>query len=240
MGLVTLALSAVISVILWNLPYGSYILYPFFLLGTWFHEMGHGLTAILMGGRFMQLEIFANGSGVAHYLPTNLWLGRNLGQAIIAAGGLLGPPIVGGALIISGSRKLMTHIALWVLSATLLLSAFIWISTAIGLGMIISTGLALMLVSWKAGLAVKQFTVMFLGVQACISTYLQLDYLFMPSARIGMQVMPSDTGQIAENLLLPYWFWGGLIALISVLILIWSLRVAFFSKKSQLKNPDIV
>ena len=40
-------------------------LYPFTLLGTWVHEMGHGLGALLCGGRFDRLEIFEDASGLA-------------------------------------------------------------------------------------------------------------------------------------------------------------------------------
>ena len=31
-------------------PYGGYLLYPFTLLSTWVHEMGHGVTALLRIG----------------------------------------------------------------------------------------------------------------------------------------------------------------------------------------------
>jgi hypothetical protein len=32
--------------------------------------------------------------------------------------------------------------------------------------------------------------------------------------------MPSDVAQIAEALWLPYWFWGGLLAVVSVAVLV--------------------
>ena len=38
--------------------------------------------------------------------------------------------------------------------------------------------------------------------------------------------MPSDTGQIAAALFLPYWFWGGLIT-VAIVLMVWkSLRIA--------------
>jgi hypothetical protein len=47
-----------------------------------------------------------------------------------------------------------------------------------------------------------------------------MDYLFSYSAGpLGI----SDTAQIQQALMLPYWFWGGLIALSSLLILVMSL-----------------
>ena len=43
----TLAALAVGSILLWQTYWGSLLLYPFTILATWFHEMGHGLAAIL-------------------------------------------------------------------------------------------------------------------------------------------------------------------------------------------------
>ena len=34
------------------LPFGNYLIYPFMILATWFHEMGHGLTALAFGYEF--------------------------------------------------------------------------------------------------------------------------------------------------------------------------------------------
>ena len=56
---------AVASIILWQTTIGSLVLYPFTILATWFHEMGHGLAAMLTGASFERLLIFPDGSGVA-------------------------------------------------------------------------------------------------------------------------------------------------------------------------------
>ena len=55
------------SILLWGSPYGGYLLYPFSILATWFHEMGHGLAALAFGFEFQQLVIFPSGSGYALY-----------------------------------------------------------------------------------------------------------------------------------------------------------------------------
>ncbi|MEM6477056.1 MAG: M50 family metallopeptidase, partial [Pseudomonadota bacterium] len=57
-----LLLAVVVVVFLPSLPFGNYLIYPFFILTTWFHEMGHGISAILTGQEFDQLVIYANGS----------------------------------------------------------------------------------------------------------------------------------------------------------------------------------
>ncbi len=57
---------AILTVGVWHLPGRNYILYPFTIMATWFHEMGHGLMALFPGGSFSKLLIFHDGSGVAY------------------------------------------------------------------------------------------------------------------------------------------------------------------------------
>jgi hypothetical protein len=87
---------------------------------------------------------------------------------------------------------------------------------------LIILGIALKAPRWAQGFAIQ-----LLGVQACVSTYHQLDYLFSYSAgSLGL----SDTAQMQQYLILPYWFWGGLMAIASLVILVQSLRVAYRSQ----------
>ncbi|MGB3641665.1 MAG: M50 family metallopeptidase, partial [Rivularia sp. (in: cyanobacteria)] len=112
--------AAVATVVLWQVPYGDYILYPFSILATWFHEMGHGLAAIFLGGNFRQLEIFPNGSGVATH-SGRLFLGP-IGRAFVAAAGLLGPPIAGAILILASRSFKTASLSLKILGGFLLFS----------------------------------------------------------------------------------------------------------------------
>ncbi|MEL6460017.1 MAG: M50 family metallopeptidase [Cyanobacteria bacterium J06636_27] len=216
--------AAVATVVLWQVPYGHYILYPFSILATWFHEMGHGLAAILLGGDFLKLEIFANGSGRATYTyDSRLFLG-SIGRAIVAAAGLLGPPIAGAILILASRSFKTASLSLKILGGFLLFSVLIWVRSVFGIVAILFLGLIILGIGIKGNRWFQGFSIQFLGVQACVSTYNQLDYLFSPTAGpLGV----SDTGQIQQQLLLPYWFWGGLIAVASLVILVQSLRIAY-------------
>ncbi len=225
MGLTWLVAAAIITVVIWQIPIGNYILYPFSILATWFHEMGHGLMVLMLGGQFQRLEIFSNGSGVAHYTLSRTW--GYLGMGLVAASGPMGPPIAGASLILA-SRSLKT--ASWslkILGGFLLLSTLIWVRSWFGLVAIPLLGLIILGVALKTPLWLQGFVIQFLGVQACVSTYHQLDYLFSYTAGpLGL----SDTGQMQRYLFLPYWFWGLLMALASLIILIQSLRVAYATK----------
>ncbi|MGB3652174.1 MAG: M50 family metallopeptidase [Rivularia sp. (in: cyanobacteria)] len=212
--------AAVATIALWQIPYGDYILYPFSILATWFHEMGHGLAAILLGGDFQQLQIFANGSGFAEYSSR---FGR-IDRALVAAAGPMGPPIAGAILILASRSFKTASLSLKILGGFLLFSVLIWVRSVFGIVAILLLGLAILGIGFKGNRWFQGFSIQFLGVQACISTYHQLDYLFTRTAGpLGL----SDTGQIQQQLILPYWFWGGLMAVASLVILVQTLRIAY-------------
>jgi len=224
-SLVWLVAAAIATSLIWQLPIGNYLLYPFSILATWFHEMGHGLAALLLGGNFQQLQIFPSGSGFAIH-SGNLFLGP-IGRAIVAAAGPMAPPITGGLIILASRRWRTTPLALLLLGGALILSTLIWVRSLFGVVAIPLLGILVLAVALYAPRWMQIFAVQLLGVQACISTYHQMDYLFTRQAVIGGQSMLSDSGQIAQNLLLPYWFWGGLMAIASLIILVQSLRSAY-------------
>lgn len=225
MGLNWLIIAAIATVIIWQVSWGNYILYPFTILATWFHEMGHGLTAMLLGGNFHKLIIYQNGSGFAQY-SGRLFLGA-IGQALVAAAGLMGPPIAGALFILASRQFRHAHYSLIFLGGMLLASVFLWVRSLFGIIAISLIGITILIIALKSPKWLQGFTIQFLGVQACISTFHQIDYLFTHRVTIGGQSMLSDTGQIAQQLLLPYWFWGSVIAATSIFLLVQSLRIAY-------------
>ncbi|MBH8556401.1 M50 family metallopeptidase [Nostocaceae cyanobacterium CENA357] len=225
MGLTWLTGAAIATILLWQVPGGDYILYPFTILATWFHEMGHGLMALILGGQFQKLQIFSSGSGVATYGISRSW--GTIGPALVAAAGPMGPPLAGAALILASRSFKAASLSLKILGSFLLLSTVIWVRSLFGLVAIPLLGLIILGISLKAPRWMQGFAIQFLGVQACISTYHQLNYLFSYSAGpLGL----SDTGQMQQYLFLPYWFWGGLMAIASLVILVQSLRIAYRSE----------
>ena len=80
--------AAIATVVLYFIPFGNYVLYPLMLFSTFVHEMGHGLTAMVLGGDFLYFKMWADGSGVAAYAGHF----SGFGKALTAAGGPIGPP----------------------------------------------------------------------------------------------------------------------------------------------------
>lgn len=206
--------AVILSLVVARLPSGRTVLYPLSLLATWAHELGHGVTAVLAGGSFYRLEVERDLGGRATYGGVG-----PLGRAAVAAGGLLAPAVAGGAIIVLGANEAS---APWVLvgvigavAASLLLvvrNGFGWV--ALGL-----VGLSLMIVAAYAPPVIRIFVAQLIGIQFCLASWGSVDYMFSKHVPLGGgRRMDSDTQTIARALWFPYWFWGGLIAALSLAI----------------------
>ena len=88
-----LALTLIATLLLWQLPWGGFVLYPFKILATWLPEGSHGLIMAITGAGFDRMEVFSDGSGLAHgRYPVVPAAG-----ALIAAAGYMGTPLWGVA-----------------------------------------------------------------------------------------------------------------------------------------------
>ncbi len=212
----------IITIIAWQFNESRTILLPFTVLGTWFHEMAHGFMAFALGANFHSLELFPDGSGIASY-SGSLYLG-NLGKALVAAAGPFGPTIAASIFLVSSKNKDATKILLWIISAVLMISAIIWIRSMYGLIIIPVFSLVFGFIALKAKQKIQKFSLQFLAVQAAASVYLSISYLFSEHAEMEVGQFASDTAIIAENLFLPYWVWGFLILLFSVVMIGESLK----------------
>ncbi len=218
---VVLLVSIGLTGLLYVVPYGQYLAYPLMLLSTLAHEMGHGVAALLVGGSFHRFEMWPDGSGVA------VWSGEvgPLQRALVAAGGLVGPAVaaaIGFAVgrTIRGARGALATLAAILALALLLvvrnLFGFLFVAVLLG-GCVLATR--------KASGEIAQLVLVFLAVQLALSVFSRGDYLFVEVAETGSGVMPSDVGQMAAALLLPYWFWGLGCGAVSIAVLLYGLKV---------------
>src|ERR1041385_2016239 len=84
-------LAFALVVLLWQGSSNNGVMYPFRLLVTFVHESGHGLAALVTGGRFDSFVVYENGSGEA------LTAGGN--PLLILPMGYLGAALFGAALL---------------------------------------------------------------------------------------------------------------------------------------------
>ena len=123
---VTFWTAVCLTVVLWLVPFGSWVIWPFTFLATWAHEMGHGIAGILVGGTFDHLEIYQTGGGRAYVTHVPIGGGRG---ALISAGGLIGAPLLGALFVALGVQQATGRALLAVLALALLLSAVLLVRT---------------------------------------------------------------------------------------------------------------
>ena len=201
-----LILALLVSLLLWSLPFGGFLLYPFKLLSTWVHEMGHGVAMMLTGAGFSRLEVFRDTSGVA--IPEH-----SVGPpevAVIASAGYMGAALLGSFLLILSQKWRRPRMVLVGLALTLGLSLPIWVRNDFGQGVVAVGALALLLLACLAPAAVSTFLANFIAAQACINAVLDIRILFRPVLVVNGEIIQvSDAHTMASVTFGPPQLWVG-------------------------------
>lgn len=214
-------------------PQLGWIALPLLWLGTLFHELGHGLAAIALGGELLQLSIYPDGSGVAAHRGAY----GPLDRALIAAAGPLGAPLAGLCFFLALGHRHAARLLVAALALLLAVALLLWVRNLFALGFIAALALGLVLVAWRADERSLYLSCALLAVEMSLSAFTRMDYLFTRAAFTGAGALPSDTEQIAQALWLPHWFWGGLLALISLGIVLLGLWRAIRLGRAEPRAP---
>lgn len=209
-----------VTLILYMLPFGRVLARPLILLSTLAHEMGHGVTAVLLGGGFERFLMWANGSGVAEIDLTGF--GR-IRQGLALAGGLVGPAVTAAVLFAMGKTGRGARAGLTALGALLLLADLLVVRNFFGFFFVGLVGAGCLLAS-RLRPETARWVVVFTGVQLALSVFSRADYLFTPVARTAVGVFPSDVRRMETALFLPYWLWGALCGAFAVAVLVYGVR----------------
>lgn len=213
------------------LPFGTTILYPLTLFTTWVHEMGHGLTALAIGGRFTELVIRSDAGGYAMAGAAGGWP-----DALVDAGGLLAPPIVGSLILafVHGPRR--ARIVLALLAGALVASVIVYVRSVTG---VIAMPIVAVLLGWASwrGFADKPHRrvvlAQMLGVMLALDTVTRMvGYAMSTEARPGEK---SDVQNIADQLGGPYWMWG--LAIIAIALSLLALSAWWAWRRPERVDP---
>jgi hypothetical protein len=208
-------------------PSGPTLLYPLTLFTTWVHEMGHGLTALVCGGDFLELVINADAGGFARAGAGHGWP-----DALVAAGGLLAPPLLGGIILGTVHGPKRARVFLGALSIGIALSLIFYVRSTTGLVAMGGVALALAFVTWGAfrdNPERRVWIAQFLAVILAVDTLTRMvSYAFMDAIATGQT---SDVGNIANNLGGHYKLWGVVITAIAIGMLAIGMYVAWRPKK---------
>ena len=160
---------------------------------------------------------------VAHATPSSRAIPFRIASFALAA----------AALFVVGRHASWARTTLYVLAGVCLLCVLLVVRNGFGVAFVLVLGLVLGLIAQRTQPGTSQLAVVFLAIQLCTSVFSRSDYLFTATASTGAGALPSDTQQIADALIGPHWFWGGVVAVLSVAILAWGLWTFLSSLKPR-------
>jgi len=231
--------AAVISIVLWFIPFAEIVTYPFRIFVTFIHEGGHAIAALLTGNSVESLSIATNASG-----ETYTSAGGRLSQMFVASAGYLGSMAFGAFLLVLIRKAIAARIVL-LGSATLIFALTLIyglikpamsgvVSSALPFTILAGTLLSvgLIAVAKYATARVATFFVSFLAVQCVLNALLDLKTVFYLSSPFGPNV-PTDAVNMANATGIPALFWSVAWISIAIGILALTMRLYVSSRKKQ-------
>lgn len=185
---------------------------PFKILVVFFHEAAHLLTALLTGGEVLEMRIVPQQGGSV--------LSRGGWPFLIASAGYLGSLLIGASLLLLASLTRADRIVMTVLA---LLTAWLtirYMRGSYGWTFGLSTAAVMGLVAWLAPLRLNDILLRTIGLISL--AYVPLDIWSDTLARSHLM---SDARILAMNYGGSTWLWGGLWMLISVVVVVITLRI---------------
>jgi hypothetical protein len=232
--------AAVISVVLWFVPFAEILTYPFRIFVTFIHEGGHALAAVLTGNSVASLSVATNASGETY--TTN---GGLFSQVFVSSAGYLGAMAYGALLLVLIRKAIAARVVL-IGSAVLIFGLTVIyglikpamsgvVTSSLPFTILAGTALAASLIALAkyASARVATFFVSFLAVQCILNALLDLKTVFFLSSPFAPSV-PTDAVNMANATHLPAMFWAITWIALAVGILGLAMRLYVVSKKNQL------
>jgi len=212
-SLLIFAAACVLTYILWNVSALDFVLYPLRLFVTFIHEAGHGIAALLTGGQIGQLQVFANGSGIATTAGGARWL--------ILPAGYVGAAAFGAALFYIAHRVPHSRVVSGVLGVLIGLIAVLytpWFSTAwlVGVGM----AAGLIALGYRASDDLNLLVLNLLSIITALNAVYDLIGLIQFSD-ISLGGTRNDAAAFSAEFtpIIPAWFWAIVWAVVAVALL---------------------
>jgi hypothetical protein len=206
-----------VTLLLRQVPLLRLVLYPFWLFNTFIHEFAHVFALGFTGRRFRGLVVDPNRSGSTHFVGRQGCIG--------VSAGYVGTALFGGFLIMLTTADLSPRAALLLIGVLFGVLCICFVSNCFGLlaGLCIAVGLCV------AGSYLPEeqaaLVLLFLAVQTILASF---DSLFV-LVRIACSGQPHQSdAEIMEDLTaIPALFWAVAWCVLAVLILVWSVTVAY-------------
>ena len=142
---------AVVFVVLFDSP----LVYPFRLFVVFLHELGHGVVALLTGGRIVSIAISSDEGGVC--------VTQGGVPFLVLNAGYLGSLLFGALFLLLGARRRNARPVVLAIGAFTLLAALVYVRSWFGFAYTLGAGLVLSFVSLKLRPAVSEWLLAAIG-----------------------------------------------------------------------------
>ena len=205
-GLIVLAV-----VLLWD----SWLVYPLKILVVFFHELSHGLAAVLTGGSIVEIQLQKEQGG--------LCITRGGIRFVVLSAGYLGSLVAGGTILLLAARSRNDKAITGTLGVILLAVTLLFVRPWFGFGMLfglLSAG-ALVLAAMYLGKVGNDWLLRVIGLVSCLYAVMDIksDVLDRPEVR-------SDARMLAEHTGIPTIVWGVLWIAVALVAVFYFLRAA--------------
>jgi hypothetical protein len=228
-----LMLAAIVSVVLWFIPFAEILIYPFRIFVTFIHEGGHAIAALLTGNSVQSLSVSMSGSG-----ETYTTQGGTFSQMFVSSAGYLGAMAFGAVLLVLIRRAAAARVILFASAFLILFLTFVFgflkpifsgpaaswwgVPFTFIAGVVISLGLYA--IGRWTGERVALFIVSMIAVQCILNALLDLKTVLFLSSPFA-PVVPNDAVNMANATGVPAMFWAVLWIAVALGILLLALRL---------------
>jgi Peptidase M50B-like len=208
-------IAVAVSLIASLTPWAALLLYPFKLFTTWVHECSHAIAALLVGGRVASITIRSDTSGLTQSLVP---AGR-LPGGIVTSAGYLGASAVGCLLMAATRVERWAHTILLTLGIFMLVTVVFWMRNLFGIAVVLAWAVVLIALARHGMANAVRFFLSLLAIQVALNAIYDLRILFL------IDRGPSDAATMAKLFLLPPWVWATTWMVMSLLMLLVTLRL---------------
>lgn len=191
--LISLLFIILAVVYLWN----TWAVYPLKILVVFFHELSHGLMAIITGGSIKEIRVVAAQGGVCVTAGGNRFL--------TLSAGYLGSLTLGGIILVLATRTRQDQLIATVIGGLIIIISLLFVRPIISFGILFGllSGMAMIAAGKYLSEESNDFILKVIGLTSCLYAVLDIksDVLDRPYLR-------SDARMLAELTHLPTIFWG--------------------------------
>lgn len=201
-----LALTALVA-LLWSTP----VIWPLKILVVFFHELAHGLAAVLTGGEIVLITLTPDQGGTA--------VTRGGSRTLILTAGYLGSLVIGAGLLLGALNSHADRVIVAGLGAVTLVVASLYIREPFALAFTVATAAAFLATARFLPRDANDLLLRVIGLTSVV--YVPQDII---SDTISRAHLRSDAFMLAEHLGGTTQIWGALWLLISLGVLLGCLR----------------